>query len=316
MKPNKPFTIVAFGEILWDLLPDSSILGGAPFNFVYRINSLGNKGYIISRVGNDDIGKEALSLVIESGMSTEFIQVDHMIPTGIVNVFFDESKKPDFTIVRDVAYDFIRYDESLEGLVTKADCLCYGTLIQRNEVSGSTLYQLLRSFNGTYRLYDINLRKDCYSREIIDHSLRHADILKLNDDEAVELSKILHLDAGSLPETGKRILHHYPVQICIITMGEKGALVISKTGEIIYEPGFRIRLEDSLGAGDAFSAGFIHKLLSGSGLQEACRYGNMMGAVVSTQKGATQSIDIHTLESFPENTERNIEFNLRHYIKH
>lgn len=315
MSPEKPFTIIAFGEILWDLLPDSTIIGGAPFNFVYRLNSLGNKGFIISRVGDDDLGKKALSLVNKMGMSTEFIQIDNEIGTGIVNVFFNESKKHDFTIVRNVAYDFIRYDESLAELMKTADCLCFGSLIQRNDLSRLTLYQLLESFNGVYRLYDINLRKDCYSKDIINHSLKFADILKLNDEEATELNEILALKADDLHGIGREIMHRYPVHICIITMGEKGALVVSKSGEIIYEPGFRIQMEDSLGAGDAFSAGFIHKLLSGSGLRAACRFGNMLGALVSTQKGATQPIENEILDSFKENMERNIDTSLNQFIK-
>jgi fructokinase len=311
MSYHRPFTIAAFGEVLWDLLPDKVIIGGAPFNFAYRINSLGNNAYIISRVGKDEYGEKALEKVRELKMSTKYIQQDSRYPTGTVKVFIDEHKKPDYNIISGVAYDHIQLNDSIISMANSADCLCFGTLARRNRESKETLQALLDSFKGSFRLYDINLRKNCYTQDSIHESLLHTDILKLNDEEANEVNELLELNAKHLPGIAKEILNHYPVQICIITLGPKGVLAISSDGEIVYEPGYRVLMQDPLGAGDAFSAGFISKILSGSDLREACRYGNKLGAIVATQAGATQSITRNEMEVISAKTKFNIqpEFN-------
>ena len=134
-------TIVAYGEILWDLLPSGAVLGGAPFNFVYRVNSLGHRGVMVSRLGRDDLGNRTFGIVKELGLETSYIQWDSEHPTGTVEVRFDEKKNPDYRIVPAVAYDFIEVTESLQDLAAGAECLCYGTLIQRRQDSRNTLYR-------------------------------------------------------------------------------------------------------------------------------------------------------------------------------
>jgi fructokinase len=290
MIDEKSFNVVAFGEILWDLLPDKVILGGAPFNFTYRIHSLGHNASIISSIGNDDLGKEALIKVRDLGMPTEHIQQDQRYPTGTVEVILDEDKKPDYNIITGVAYDHIRLEESLFSLVKKADCLCFGSLAQRNKESRQTLQALLASFKGRFRFYDINLRKNCYDREVIHASLLSTDLLKLNDEEAVEMNELLQLGGEGLKGIGEAIVREYPVQACVITLGSNGVLALSSDDEIVYEPGYQVLMQDPLGAGDAFSAGFVSQLLAGSDLRRACRFGNQLGAIVATQAGATQTI--------------------------
>jgi fructokinase len=281
MSHHKPFTIAAFGEVLWDLLPDRVIIGGAPFNFTYRINSLGNRAYIISSVGKDDYGEKALEKIRELNMSTKYIQQDNRYPTGTVEVFLDEQKKPDYNIITGVAYDHIPLNDSIISMVRSADCFCFGTLARRNRESRETLQALLDSFKGRFRLYDINLRKNCYTRDAIHESL---------------------------------ILDRYPVQICIITLGSNGVLAFSAENEIVYEPGYRVLMEDPLGAGDAFSAGFISKILSGSDLRGACRFGNQLGAIVATQAGATQTITKNEMEVINAKTRYNIQPGLNKLI--
>jgi fructokinase len=307
MSHHKPFTIAAFGEVLWDLLPDRVIIGGAPFNFTYRINSLGNRAYIISSVGKDDYGEKALEKIRELNMSTKYIQQDNRYPTGTVEVFLDEQKKPDYNIITGVAYDHIPLNDSIISMVRSADCFCFGTLARRNRESRETLQALLDSFKGRFRLYDINLRKNCYTRDAIHESLIKTDILKLNDEEAGEVNGLLQLNAANLPGIAKEILDRYPVQICIITLGSNGVLAFSAENEIVYEPGYRVLMEDPLGAGDAFSAGFISKILSGSDLRGACRFGNQLGAIVATQAGATQTITKNEMEVINAKTRYNIQ---------
>jgi fructokinase len=287
---EKKFKIAAFGEVLWDLLPDVSVLGGAPFNFTYRVNSLGNEGIMISAIGNDELGNEAIKTIANLQISNRYIQINPQYPTGTVNVFFDEFKNPDYEIIKNVAYDFIAFNNDLEELVSQADCICFGTLAQRNELSGQTLQKLLHHFKGKFRFYDLNLRKECYSTENIISSLSNTDILKLNKQEAAELNQILRLNKNGLVEICKVLIQSYQLQYCVVTLEERGSLAVSASGEVVYMPGFEVKLTDPLGAGDAFSAGFVDALLHGKSLQEASETGNRLGAMVATQKGATQKI--------------------------
>jgi fructokinase len=293
----KKFRIAAFGEVLWDLLPDASVLGGAPFNFTYRINSLGNEGVMISAVGEDALGEKALKTISELKISDRYIQIIPEYPTGTVNVFFDEFKNPDYEIIRDVAYDFVNFYENLEKLILQVDCICFGTLAQRNSVSKETLKELLQHFKGKYRFYDLNLRKDCYSSENIISSLKNADILKLNKQEANEVNDLLQLEKNGLVEICLELINSYQLQYCVVTLEEYGSLAVSASGEVVYNPGFKVKLTDPLGAGDAFSAGFLDALLQGKSLKEASESGNQLGALVATKKGATQKITQDELNS-------------------
>jgi fructokinase len=284
------YKIAAFGEVLWDLLPDASVLGGAPFNFTYRINNIGNEGFIISAVGNDVLGEKALKAISNLQITDNYIQISPTFPTGIVNVFFDEHKNPDYEIIKDVAYDYVAYSHKLEKLVAVADCICFGTLAQRNPVSKQTLKKLLRHFKGKFRFYDLNLRKDCFTTENIIFSLQNCDILKLNKQEAFEINKLLGLNNNSVFEICKDLVFTFNLRYCVITLEEYGSIAASYLGEIVYSPGYKIELSDPLGAGDAFSAGFVDALLRGKSLKEASEKGNQLGALVATQTGATQKI--------------------------
>ncbi len=265
-------------------------MGGAPFNFTYRINSLNNEGVIISAIGKDTLGEKALKTISELQISDRYIQINPGYPTGTVNVFFDEFKNPDYEIIKDVAYDFVAFNENLEKLIQQVDCICFGTLAQRNSVSKHTLQKLLQHFKGKYRFYDLNLRKDCYSTEIIISSLKNADILKLNKQEANKLNDLLKLNKNGLVEICMELINSYQLQYCVITLEECGSLAVSVSGEVVYNPGFKIKLIDPLGAGDAFSAGFVDALLRGKSLKEASESGNRLGALIATKKGATQKI--------------------------
>ncbi|MBZ0257879.1 hypothetical protein K8I31_17580, partial [bacterium] len=177
-------TIVAFGEVLWDLLPSGPQLGGAPFNFCYRAHSLGMNAAMISRLGRDDLGKQAHQRLVELGVSDTCVQWDEDRPTGTVKIELDQDNQPDYYIVPDVAYDFIQANGAALHAAQSADCICYGTLAQRHETSRETLKKLLSAAENAVKLYDINLRKKCYTKELITASLQQANIMKLNEDEA------------------------------------------------------------------------------------------------------------------------------------
>jgi len=299
------------------MLPDQSIIGGAPFNFTYRIHSLGDNGLMISRVGDDQLGHKALRRIWNMGLSFDYIQNDRDHPTGTVDVYFDDKMDPDYTINREVAYDYIDYTTELEKLCESVDCFCYGTLAQRNNRSKNTLNRLLDLLNNAICFYDINLRKDCYSKAIIEDSLVRANILKLNDSEAATLKEMLSLPVSGLPDFCKSVIDSYNLEICLVTLGDKGVLAVSRPGEICYVPGYRVDLTDPLGAGDAFSAGFINSWLRNKKLSVACGFGNTMGALVATQKGATVPLKLEEIRSFVKNTfERNIDESLKEYLKY
>lgn len=312
MKKKK---ILSYGEILWDILPTATVLGGAPFNFAYRINSLGDEGLFVSRLGRDDLGEKAFQQVVNLGINPALLQWDDQFPTGTVQVSFDEHNNPDYVIIPNVAYDQIEINEQLTKAADTADCTCFGTLIQRTEKSRHTLKQLLEKADHSIKFLDINLRKLCFSKETITFSLGAADILKLNETEAHELAEIMGIPHDTLPIFCENVINLWDLEYCLVTLAEFGVFASSAEGEQIYIPGHKIELIDSLGAGDAFSAGFVTKILRGSTLQEACTLGNILGALASSKVGATAIITQDEITNFTEQkTEQNIMPGLEGFI--
>jgi len=292
-----PKTILAFGEVLWDLLPTGAILGGAPFNFAYRASSLGERAVMASRVGRDDLGLSAIRKMRELGMDTTHVQWDDEHPTGTVKVSFDEDNNPDYVIIPGVAYDFIETTDQLRSVAETSHCLCFGTLVQRSEPTRRTINELLKTSNDAVKLLDINLRKKCYSLETVTESLQNADILKLNEDEAVRLDDMLELGGDGIDLIAHKLIDRYGLTCCVITLAERGALAVCPD-KSVYSPGYKVELVDSLGAGDAFTAGFIHKYLQGQPLLECSEYGNILGAIVCSQEGATGRLDENDISQF------------------
>lgn len=308
-------TIFAFGELLWDILPSCTVLGGAPFNFAYRVNSLGDTGLMISRLGRDELGRKAIDQVVQLGLDTTYIQWDDILPTGTVQVSFGEDNKPDYIIVPQVAYDQIELIDTLADAASIADCLCFGTLSQRSEKSRKTIEQLLERADQSLKLLDINLRKDCYSLETIIFSLQKADVLKLNEDEAYQLGRMLEFSIQSIPEFCEEMLTKCSLEHCVVTLGEKGAFAMSAGGERVYVPGYKVKLADSIGSGDAFSTGFVHKLLRGTSIEQSARFGNVLGALVATKEGATCPVTLDEINEFNnQNFERDIYPDLEEFI--
>ena len=308
-------TIVAFGEVLWDLLPSCTVLGGAPFNFTYRAGSLGDMGLMVSRLGSDDLGKRACEKIVELGLDTTHIQWDHKFPTGTVQVSFDEHNNPDYVIIPNVAYDRIEINQALVQTVAKADCLCFGTLAQRSATSRRTLRELIKQAGNTLKLLDINLRKDCYTPESVRFSLQNADILKLNEDEAHTLEKMLDITCSDLCDFCYNMLNRWSLEFCVVTLAAKGALAVSARGDSVYVPGYKVDLVVSLGSGDAFSAGFVHRILRGDPVVQACEFGNVLGALVATQAGATAPLTDESIEQFlNKNWQRTIYMGLEKFI--
>ncbi len=293
-------TIVAFGELLWDLLPEGPVLGGAPFNFAYRAGALGHRAFVIGRIGRDELGRRALERIEELDVDGSFLQRDPEKPTGTVEVRFDPQGGHDFTIIPNTAYDFIEPAPEALELAARADCLCFGTLAQREKVSRETLGLLLERFRGRFRLLDVNLRRDCYTEEVIRASLQQAEILKLNDGEVAEVAAAAGARAEELPGAVEALLRRTSLRHVVLTLGAGGAFAASRGGQRAYVAGYAVEVVDTVGSGDAFTAGFIDAMLRGAPLAEACRRGNALGALVAAQEGATQVLDAARLEELLE----------------
>jgi fructokinase len=291
-------TVLAFGELLWDLLPSGPALGGAPFNFVYRVNSLGDRGLMVSRLGRDELGERAWRQLKSLGMDGRLIQWDEVRPTGTVRVDLTDPNRPDFHIVPAVAYDHIEVTPTLLEVAAAADCVCFGTLAQRTPGARAALAALLGAAPSALKLLDINLRKDCYTRETIVSSLQAADVLKLNDEEACELAGMFGVGAPDFPRFCEAMMAQWDLSHCVVTLGERGAYAASAQGEKVQVSGYKIELADTCGSGDAFTAGFVHRLLRGEPLAACCEMGNALGALVASQKGATEAISPERLKAF------------------
>lgn len=285
-----PKKIAAFGELLWDLLPSGKVLGGAPANFIYRINSFGDTGTLLSKVGNDKAGRDIREALKNLGVSGENIQTDYEFPTGSVKVKVDEQGNADYNILTDVAYDHIEINAEMMDAFSEADCVCFGTLVQRYGISKNTLRELIHEVPDVVKFLDINLRKKCYTANSVEDSLKMADILKTNDNELLITRELLGLQSEKLKDLARETIEKYKLNILLCTLGENGAFCLTKEGDFFYDPGYRIALVDTVGSGDAFSAGFVHYYMNGHSIEEALCFGNAAGAKVVTTIGATSPI--------------------------
>jgi fructokinase len=307
--------IISIGELLWDLLPDRKILGGAPSNLAFRLNELGSEAYLVSRVGSDKFGQEAIEILESLGLSTNYIQIDSEYPTGTVEVTFDSYRNPDYVIIPDVAYDKIELTDELLNLARDSHCIAFGTLAQREEKTRGTIAGLINAASKAIKFLDINHRKRCYSRESVEISLQFADILKVNHHEAYELSSMLQLEEDKITGIAEKLSNHFHIQTILVTMEQCGAFLYDKKEGRQYVPGYNIDLEDPLGAGDAFSAAFLHAMFSGKTLFQACEEGNKFGAVVATKKGAIQRISMDELLAVTNNSDRVFDESLMEILK-
>jgi len=290
--------IAAFGELLWDLLPNRKVLGGAPTNFIYRINSFGDEGTLLSRVGNDKAGREARESLRNMGVSDENIQTDYEFPTGTVKVKFDDHGNPDFNIITDVAYDHIEINGEMMDAFSQAGCVCFGTLVQRYGISKNTLRELVHESTDVVKFLDINLRKKCYTAATIEDSLRMTNVLKTNDEELLITRELLGLKHENLKDLAQETIEKYNLDVLLCTLGSNGAFCLTQEDIFHYDPGYQISLGDTVGSGDAFSAGFVHYYMNGFPIDDALRFGNAAGAMVATTTGATSPISKEEILDF------------------
>jgi fructokinase len=283
-------TVIALGEILWDILPSEKLLGGAPANFCHRLRQLGIDARMVSRVGTDLLGDELLAGLATLDFDLSLVQRDPAHPTGTVNVTLSSDGDPTFTINNGVAYDYLEPTRDLMSAAASASLICFGTLVQRSEQTRTTLYAILDAAQQAIKLLDINLRRNCYSSDTVRESLKRADILKLNIAEVGILSEMLGIPERTPEGFSARIIEHFQIDTVLVTLGARGVYARRVNGESCTVPGVAITVVDTIGSGDSFTAGFVCKRLLSAPLEECCHFGNLIGALNATKKGGMPDI--------------------------
>lgn len=274
--------IVGIGELLWDMLPSGKAIGGAPANFAYHAGRLGEEGWVVSAVGDDALGHEILDVLDEKRLHNLVAMVDK--PTGTVQVSLDAAGVPTYTIVEDVAWDHIPFTPKMRDLASRADAVCFGSLVQRSGSRASVLKFLEAVPASALKIFDINLRQHFYTPEILRKSLEIADVLKINDEEIVTLSEMFGL--GSDPrEACLKLIRQYSLRFVLLTKGAQGSEVISPD-EVIPQGVGKVDVVDTVGAGDAFTAAFTVAYLRGDSLADAQKLAGEVTAYVCSHKGA------------------------------
>lgn len=282
------FKVVGLGEVLWDLLPGGRQLGGAPANFAYHARMLGADGRIISRVGDDEAGRDIIECLKELGVPTECIERDHEAPTSTVSVQVAPDGQPQFTIHENVAWDRISGDTG-RSLVAEADAVCFGTLAQRNHTSRRAIQALLKATRpDCLRIFDINLRQQFFSRDVIETSLALSNVLKVNATELPQLARLLRLPDGEQKQICE-LAERFRLRLVAYTRGERGSLLFAG-GEWSDHPGVQTQVADTVGAGDSFTAAMTLGFLAGWPLGEINDRANRVAAYVASRPGATPEL--------------------------
>jgi len=278
--------VVGLGEVLWDLLPGGACLGGAPANFAYITTLMGDHGIVASRVGGDSLGIDALRRMEELGLDIDHVQTDGDHPTGVVNVNVDSDGVAQYQIAHPVAWDFLEWNSDWEQLAQQADAVCFGSLAQRSQQSCATIRRFLSAVpQQTLKVFDVNLRQSYYSQQILSESLRLADIVKLNDAEMPKIMQLLQISHNDEKASAKRLIRDYGLRVVCITRGSNGSMLV-QGDEVSEHPGFRVRVADTVGSGDAFTAGMVHEYLHGAPLELMNEVANLVGAWVASEVGA------------------------------
>ncbi len=290
--------VVGMGEALWDVLPEGKKIGGAPANFAYHIAQLGWEGRVVSAVGNDKLGAEILENFNEKKLNYLIEEVPY--PTGIVLVELDNVGVPHYNIKENVAWDNIPFTPQLEELAKNTRAVCFGSLAQRNIVSRETINRFLDAMpdgEGQLKIFDINLRQDFYTKEVLCNSFRKCNILKINDEELVAISRMFGYPGIDLQDKCWILLAKYNLKMLILTCGINGSYVFTP-GEVSFVNTPKVEVADTVGAGDSFTAAFCAGILKGMPITEAHRLAVKISAYVCTQNGAMPPVPEELRKSF------------------
>jgi fructokinase len=281
---EKTLKVAGIGELLWDVLPSGKQLGGAPFNFAYHAGQAGCEPYVVSAIGKDELGAEIIEKANQLAISCKYIQKNNY-PTSTVTVHLDENGHPEYTIHEDVAWDYIHWNKEMNGLSKELDAVCFGSLAQRTPVSAQTINSFLGELKqDCIKVFDINLRQHYFNEITITESLKMVNILKLNDEELSVLSKYFKL-TGNVNNQLNILIEKFNLEYIVYTMGSKGSIIIT-SGDYSVMEAPKVKVRDTVGAGDAFTATFIAGLLQKKSLAEIHKKATEVAAFVCTQIGA------------------------------
>ena len=283
---NSQPIVVGMGEALWDVLPEGKKLGGAPANFAYHVSQFGLESRVVSAVGQDKLGAEILENFRQKQLYGLIETVPY--PTGTVQVELDAEGVPCYDIKEGVAWDNIPYTQALEGLASQTRAVCFGSLAQRRIVSRQTIHRFLDAMPDdadTLRIFDINLRQGFYTKEILCDSFRRCNILKINDEELVTVSRMFGYPGIDLQDKCWILLAKYNLKMLILTCGVNGSYVFTP-GHVSFVETPKVQVADTVGAGDSFTAAFVAATLKGLPVAEAHRLAVDTSAYVCTQQGA------------------------------
>lgn len=282
--------VVGMGEALWDVLPEGKKIGGAPANFAYHVSQFGLPSCVVSAVGDDALGKEIIENFTSKGLNQLIAEVPY--PTGTVQVEIDPAGVPQYEIKENVAWDNIPYTAHLEMLAEKTKAVCFGSLAQRNVVSRNTINRFLDAMpqnEDTLVVFDVNLRQGFYNKEILCNSMKRCNILKINDEELVTVSRMFGYPGIDLQDKCWILLGKYNLKMLILTCGINGSYVFTP-GNVSFQPTPKVEVADTVGAGDSFTTAFIASILKGKSVQEAHSTAVQTSAFVCTKKGAMPTL--------------------------
>ncbi len=289
---NNTYEVICFGEILWDVLPQSAVPCGAPMNVAYHLNKLGKSPALITRIGFDDKGKELINLLSGYGISTDFFQVDYHTQTGVVYARLKSNNEVVYDIVKPAAWDYIQWEADFETLIGNASYFVFGSLIARNAQSKNILFQCMEI--AKTKVLDINIRSSFLDQKLIEELLKKTDVLKMNIAE-LHLVSNWYKDYKSDLERVRALKDRFNINSIIVTKGGDGALL--HLDETFYShPGYTVKVVDASGSGDAFLAAIISKLIDRAPPVEALDFANRLGAYVATSKGSCPDYTLSILD--------------------
>lgn len=278
--------VVGIGEALWDLLPDGKKIGGAPANFAYHVSRFGLNSRVVSAIGDDELGHEIIDNFNANGLNQLIATVP--FPTGTVQVEVDANGIPQYDIKENVAWDNIPYTDELEALAQDTVAVCFGSLAQRNEVSRATINRFLDAMpktDETLIVFDINLRQHFYTIEVLTESIKRCNILKINDEELITISNIFDLPIDNCKAACQTLIERFDLRILILTCGTFGSYVFTRD-DVSFLPTPKVKVADTVGAGDSFTAAFVASILKGKSISEAHTAAVETSAFVCSQYGA------------------------------
>lgn len=282
----KDSIVVGMGEALWDVLPDGKKIGGAPANFAYHCGQFGLPSIAVSAIGDDKLGQELTEQFDEKKLKYNLATVPY--PTGTVQVELDDEGVPQYEIKENVAWDNIPMTDELNRIASKCKAICFGSLAQRNVVSRQTINTFIDAIpaeNDALKVFDINLRQNFYTKEILTESMKRCNILKINDEELVTISRLFGYPGIDLQDKCWILLGKYNLKMLILTCGINGSYVFVP-GSVSFVETPKVEVADTVGAGDSFTAAFISCLLNGKDVIEAHKTAVAVSAYVCTQNGA------------------------------